>query len=181
MRVDRDKVALDYVQNAILQPNENIVWKGRPNPLTCAAIGLFEFLFGVLFLAAAFFIMVKASESGAGAFLLFHVLPIAFGAWMVSTPARNYLRACQSYYAITNKRVLIITAGNTCKVNSIVAGEISDYERTDKSDSSGSIRLRKTMRWNKGTQSSASFADGLWGITDVKGAADAIAALSTTN
>jgi hypothetical protein len=156
------------------------VWKGRPNPKKSAAVGLFQFFFGIFFFGFAIVWTVLAS--GAGLFALFGLPFLAVGAWMVSGPMRNYIRASRSYYAITDKRVVILTAGNNYKVISIAPGEITDYERTDKGDGSGSIRLRKTIsESSEGTSSSVEFADGLWGIADVKGAADAIAALQTVD
>ena len=175
----RDHKALDYVQHSVLLPDETIVWKGRPDPLKSASVGALKALFGLFFFGFAVFWTVMASQGGL--FALFGIPFVAVGAWMVSGPARDYLRAGKSYYAVTDRRVLIVTAGGSYKVNAIVAGDITDYERTDKGDGTGSIRLRKTVsETRKGTNVSVEFTDGLWGIADVKGAAEALAALRLT-
>ncbi len=191
---ERDQKVLHYVQNSVLQPREKLVWKGRPNPLAAASVGLGLFFFGIFFFGFAIFWTAGASAAAwavraadgqvfplfAGVFPLFGVPFLAVGAWMVSGPVRNYLRAARSYYAITDKRILIITAGRGYTVRTIFADKINDYERTDNGDGSGSIRLKKTIiNSGRGTRSSVVFADGLWGIADVKGAADAITALQT--
>ena len=179
MRVDKDQAALLYLQTSVLQPNEKVAWKGRPNPFTGASIGTFKSLFGVFFFGFAVFWTVGASQ--AGAFALFGIPFLLVGAWMVSAPLRNYLHARRTYYAITDKRVLILTVGSSHTVNSIVPEQITDFERTDRGDGSGNIKLRTTVsQTRRGSSSSVEFTDGLWGVADVKGAADAITALRTS-
>lgn len=165
-----------YVENNVLTDGEEIAWQGRPDPMEAAKVGWLNALFGVLFLAFAVFWVVGASDSGW--FALFGLPFVAVGLFMISRPARQYLNAGKTYYAVTNKRVLLLSAGKTFKVTSITPSEMTDYEREDKVDGTGSIRLRKTISHDReGPSSSVEPTDGLWGVADVKGASEAIARL----
>lgn len=177
---DRDAEVLDYVERDVLQDRERIAWKGRPGGGRPLALRLFEFLFSIVWLGFAIFWTVTASANG-GLFGLFGVPFIVIGVWALSRPLRENLRARRVYYAITDRRILIVTAGRRMRVNSITADAISDYERIDRGDGRGDIRLKKTVsRGHRGAIHFATeFDDGLWGVEDVKGAADAITALRT--
>ena len=68
------------------------------------------------------------------------------------------------------------------KVNNIVASEINKYERSNKGDGSGDLRLKETIyRGRQGISLITELTNGLWGIADVKGAAEAINTLRTAN
>lgn len=177
MPADIDKRAIEYVENAVLMEDEKILWRGRPDPARSAAVDLKNGLFGIFFFVFAIFWMASTSQAGAP-FTLFSLPFLAVGAWMVSKPARTFWRAGRTYYAITDERVLIATIGRTNKLDVVFPVQIRNYERTDKSDGTGSIKLRTTISSDRGRDTtSTEFSDGLWGITDVKGAADAIAQL----
>lgn len=172
----RDRAILDYVQTAVLQPDEAIRWKGRPSPAACARLALVKSFFGLFFFGFACFWTFMASAGGL--FALFGLPFIGVGGWLICLPLLHYRRAFHTYYAITDRRVLIVTARTRFRINAVVASEISDYEREDKGDGSGDIRLKTTLsRGRNGVTRSTEFADGLWGVDDVKGAADAIQAL----
>lgn len=166
--------ALDYVESAVLQDDERIAWKGRPSPAACARVGLPRSAVGLAVFAFACFWTVGFG----GLFALLGVPLFAFAAWLLSTSARYYGKGRRTYYAITGRRILIVTAGIIYRTHSIAPSDIADYLREARPDGRGDIRLRRTergrsnysVRWTE-------FADGLWGVADVKGAADAIAAI----
>ena len=81
----------------------------------------------------------------------------------------------QTYYAITDRRILIVRAGRSITVDAIRASEISDYQREDFTDGTSNIRLRHTIvEGRRGRSRTTGFSDGLWGITDARAAAQAI-------
>lgn len=183
----RDQQVLDYVENSLLRTDEILVWKGRPDPMAYIRkpATLVQVPFGLFFFGFAVFWTIGASQ-GSTVFGLFGVPFMAVGLWIASKPLRTYRRAARTYYAVTDQRILIVSAGRSYTVNTIHPGDIVDYERTDRPDGTGSIRLRTTERRYRRTRSrfrgtrtmnTVAFTDGLWGIADVKGAADAVAAL----
>jgi len=193
MRSSVDQNTLLYLQKEVLQKTEKITWKGRPAPLRSAAIGsvklfggLFTIAFGIVWTVQTLPNITSFAEHDfftiAGLFTLFGIAFIASGVWAILTPFRNYIRAGRTYYAITNQRVLIIMAGKNYRVVSITPSEIVDYQRTDKGNGFGDLRLRKTINKNdEEANTTTEFVDGLWGVPDVKGAADAIAAIKIDN
>ncbi|MBK17566.1 MAG: hypothetical protein CMM52_01825 [Rhodospirillaceae bacterium] len=173
-----DDQAFYYLKESVLAEGEEIQWTGRPAAGAAVAKGISNFLFGIFFFGFAVFWTVGASQGGL--FALFGIPFMAVGAWMISAPVRTYIKANKSYYAVTNKRVIILTVGRSYTCVSIAPNEISDYERTDKPNGTGNTRLRKTIiHGRNGIQTSIDFTDGLWGVSDTKGAADAITALRT--
>ncbi len=178
---NRDSESLNYLESQVLLPGEKVVWKGRPDGTASAKVGIFQFFFGIFFFAFSVFWMYMAFSMDGGLFALFGIPFVAIGFWMVSSPVRQYLHAGKTYYAITDKRVIILTRkGEGYIVNPITAEEMADYQRIDAGNGTGSIRLKTTVRRNsEGTSTTTEVTDGLWGIHDVRGAAEAIAKLRT--
>lgn len=169
--------AFDFLNDGILLENEKVVWTGRPAPMAAARKEGAKLVMGLLFLG--FTIYWTLVESGGNQiFQLVGVVCGVVGLWIASRPVRTYFRAGRSYYAITDRRVLIITAGGGYDTTSLTIKDIDDVRRTDNSDGTGNIQLRQPGAHGKhGTRSTVEFTDGLWGIRDVKAAASAINAL----
>ena len=173
----RDARANDYLHQQLLAPDEEVTWSGRPDPARCALREVPKLLFGMFFFGFAVFWTVMAAS--AGLFALFGIPFLVIGALIVSSPIRAYFRAMRTYYAITNKRVVILTLGGRTESLSIAPQQIQGVERIDHRNGRASLRLRQTVGSDGrgGKMRTIQFADGLWGIDDAKGAADAIAAL----
>jgi hypothetical protein len=176
MQQEKDQKAFEYLENEVLQPDETLAWTGRPNPKDGALAGVLSNYFQGLANVAFGGFMTYIGLEMESLFGFVGLGFIGYGVWEVALPVRNYLRAGRAYYAITTKRVLILEIGSSTKVTSLVGTDITNYERTDKGNDTGSIRLRKTLKYkDRSWLTSVLFTDGLWGITDVKGAAEAIA------
>ena len=177
-RQNRDHEALQYLESQVLLPGEKVMWKGRPDAIESAKVGLFKFFFGIFFFGFSLFWMYMAASMGGGFFALFGLPFAAIGFWMVSGPARNYLRSAKTYYAVTDQRVIILTRGSGYSINAIVPAQMTAYQRIDKGGGFGNIRLKTTVhRGENGTSTTTEYTDGFWGISDIKGAADAIGKL----
>ncbi len=182
MNADRDAAVLTYVENAVLNEGEEIVWRGRPSPGACARIQLSRTVAGVVFIIVGgawtiFLINIQIWMAIPG------LVGLVFGAKLSGHALANYLRAGRSYYAVTNKRILIITAGRSISVDSVTGSEIRKLRRVEKPDGAGNVSYRSTTKVGRDhndyirTYTSVGFKDGLWGVADVAGAARAIAAL----
>ena len=179
MSADRDQAAIDYLHQQVLQAGEEVTWMGRPNPPSAATLELKQAGMALAMVAFGgfFFFGQSAALGGVG---WFAYLFIGAAAWPLSGPILNYWRATRAYYAITTQRVLILIAGTSFKTTSIAPSQINQYERSDGSGGRGNIRLTKTeKRARYGWYHTVEFSDGLWGIEDVRAAADAIADLRT--
>ncbi len=189
MNDERAQVVLDYVDRQVLKPGETLLWKGRADPIRTAGIETRKFLTGLAGLAFGLF--WTYSLGGKGNYAIFDVpvlticgaIILAISGWKTSGPIRTYLRASRTFYAITDKSIVIVTAGIGYTVKVLKAQDLTHYERIDCSDGGGSIRLRRSQDTSGDASGKSepvktvSFDDGLWGIPDLKGAARAIAQL----
>lgn len=188
MTGNRDQTVFDFLNNSVLQPDETVVWTGRPDPKAMKKHDLPRILFGCVFLLFALFFGYQALNAGAGLVGLV-ILPMIAAGWVITARARKSKKAERTYYAVTDQRVLILIDGDEIETTSISPDDINDYARKDAADGSGSIQLRSRThtRWdrqhrgrgNRGhrrmkTYTATGFTDGLWGLTDVAGAAAAI-------
>ncbi|MEM7425744.1 MAG: hypothetical protein AAF441_06590 [Pseudomonadota bacterium] len=162
----------------MLQPGEKVAWQGQPDAFESGKIAVPEALFGMLFLGFAV-IWVTISYNLEGIVMTLPGLPFAaVGLWKMLGPVRNYLRAGHTDYVITNRQVIILSDRGEYTVVIITADQFSEYERTDRAPGFGNIKLRYTIHWSrKGPSATIEFADGLWGIRGIEGAAAAIATL----
>ena len=159
-----------YLQRAILESGEKIVWKGKPEPGASVRMTWFELIFGLFFFGFAVFWTVGATVTG-GLFGVFGIPFMAVGGWMLTKPIRTRRRARKTYYATTNRHVLIMKRDEGYRVDSVYAHKFNHFSRKDKGDGSGSIRFRKsTVRGRNSYYLITGFSDGLWGVQDVRGA-----------
>jgi hypothetical protein len=94
--------------DGILDPDEGILWQGRPQPGMSLRPGdYFMIAFGVFFAGFALIWMVLALQAG-GFFWMFGVLHFSVGAGLVLWPllGRPYVRS-RTWYTLTNKRAFI--------------------------------------------------------------------------
>ena len=176
-RLEKDLAVLEYVESQVLQPGETIAWRGRPDPISGLLVNAHRTVALIAVWGLVGYLAIEQYESG-----LLHLLVLAVaaaGLLLSLAPLRNYSRACNTYYAITSRRVLIITADKGHRVTDILPQAISNIEIKDKGDGSGSIALTTTLvEDNEGASwRETRFENGLWGIQDLKGAMDALARL----
>ena len=186
MDLERDRQAETFIRNEVLEPGEKIAWRGRPGLERVARVGMPGRLIGGLMLAGDVFLIVIAFAVPNMEVVLtplygipLIVLAIAPGVPValifLTMSSRRRARGARTYYAITDRRVLIVEAGRSHKVTAYAANDIADVVCEDAEDGSGDIRLRAPKRASG--QSYPDFKDGLWGVADVKGAADAVTVL----
>ena len=169
MNADKDGAVLTYVETAVLNEGEHIVWKGRPTPGATVTIHLTMPIFGIVFMIfgvawtsfiLSFGIPIWIALPGAAG--------LVFGARLASPMLINYLKAGRTYYAVTNKRSLIISAGNSITVDSVTGAEIKKLRRKVKPDGTGNVSFRYTTKTGRDqndfvrTYTTCGFRDGLW-------------------
>jgi hypothetical protein len=131
--------------------------------------------FGVPWTAFALFWMWGASGFGRaiqrpGPFLFFPLFGLPFvliGFGMLSAPYWAYRKGLNTVYAVTNKRVFILTAGKRWHVESYVPTRGSDFERTETANGSGDlIFLRRSRLDSDGDRVTNKV--GFYGIPEVR-------------
>ena len=119
-----------------LASGERLIWWDRPDPVRYARRDAnFGVLFGVFFLGFAIFWMTTAYRAP-GAFFLFGIPFVLAGLWMVTAPLRAYRAAHTTAFALTDKRVLIVT-GSTVRAR--LLDHIEYVETESGADGSGNV------------------------------------------
>jgi hypothetical protein len=142
-----------------LEAGEQLLWAGQPKPSRLAFKSLGTFIFGIIWTAFCVnsamssinFGSVKEAGGMSGFdvfFLLFQGLFILIGLGMLASPLWVYLKAMRTYYAVTNKRILIVQAGRSRTVQSYSQGDIGDIVRTEGPDKSGDLTFAQKVYTN---------------------------------
>lgn len=90
----------------ILDKNEKVFWEGKPNFWPFFLAGLFLSLFGLIFLIAGAIILIQGIKTGNFLFLVFPHFWIGI-VFVFGIPLYKALVYKYTYYAITNKRVIL--------------------------------------------------------------------------
>jgi hypothetical protein len=166
-----------YLKEMVLLPGESFVWQGRPWANEALRSQSKNLLFGTLVMAfcTVFFLTAERFEWS----LLVPLAIFGIGLWTFVKAWRVRGRARHSYYAVTNKRVLIaVLDGAGARVTTITPEQIVKFELNDFGDGRGNVELRETISSGKnGPVASVEFDDALWGVSDFAGAAKAVQAL----
>ncbi len=162
-----------------IDADEEILWAGRPNPARMSTRTLPVLLFGIPFTAFAVFWIVNAYNMGnsgpsfgpgggiGGFFPLFGIPFVLVGLGMLLSPLIAFHKGTQTVYAITNRRALIIEAGNSRSVKSYPFSNMDNLERVENADGSGDIVfLRETRRGSKGRTYTEPI--GFFGVPEVR-------------
>ncbi len=162
------------IASAELQHGEHLVWWGQPSGAVMAKSTWPVFLFAIpwtlfsLFWTGMAFFITEGNESVffGWIFPLFGLPFVGIGFWMMASPFRVAKKAGRIVYAITNKRAMIITSGDTKKVQSFFQKDIKDIRRTEKKDGSGNLQFAsETLQPSRG--GAFNQQSGFLGIPDV--------------
>lgn len=174
-----------------LQGGESLVWSGAADPSRSAMSALPAALFGIPFAAVAFSMMSKAYRgtnnlanhhntlaSGFSAFPLFGLPFLLIGIGVALSPLWVYLKGRSSVYAVTNRRVMLITGTSSRSVKSINPTDIAGVNYRERPDGRGDVLIRtnSVVRTNNGT---TQITVGLYGVPNVKEVAGLVMKLRT--
>ncbi len=162
-----------------LEAGENLLWVGQPDPKRLALQGLPIALFGIVFTAFAVFWIFNAlnitsgmpRSGGFNFFPLFGIPFLLIGLGLVSSPLWMHRKGSQTVYAVTNKRLLIITGGGSRSVQSFDDSSIGNIERVERSNGSGDIVFAQKVsnyRDSDGDSRTRIERIGFFGIPDVR-------------
>jgi hypothetical protein len=194
--MQKRKVQPSPIVEVELYDDEDLLWQGKPNPITHARkaswIGV---LFGLGFAAfAVFFIsmalnMFSDSPFGgppAGFRFFFLAIPTVFicvGLWQAAEPIRKFIEGSSTTYALTNKRALIITKTWTKQVRSYYDENIRGIQTRMNMDGTGDVIFSSRMvtRWirerRRSYQTQIQVDEGFVGIGDAREVEDLMSQL----
>lgn len=96
----------------LLEPDEQAIWWGRPDPRSYARQGIGRALFvGLWFAGIGTFLSAKAIEGQQLGAALLCALSVLVGLFVMSEPLRRYRKARRLVYLLTNRRALIADEG----------------------------------------------------------------------
>jgi len=121
------------IVSAHLRPGEHIQWSGRPDPSTSMMSKAGVALFALAWLAVSGGGLVAASRDGAIVGMLFALLFVGIGLFMLILPGLEYHAARRTIFAITEHRLIIATK-NGRSIKSIQLSGIRQVERIAKRD-----------------------------------------------
>ena len=141
-----DDFQLQSVIESEMRSDEKMLWVARPNPVRLAlpflAIAGFG---GIPWTDFSISFMFKWQQNAGLDIgdILFQGSFVAIGVGMLAAPIWGYLKARKTVYAITDRRILIIVAGRSKKVQSHGEGDIGNIERVERADGSGDLTFAK--------------------------------------
>lgn len=176
-----------------LDPEEQVLWMGSPDPARTAGrplstpaarVGLVTFASAVAWLLLATQVIGPPRPGNPFPWLilvpaLFPVITFAILAtWMPGgiTGRRLPYRASHTLYLITNQRVAIMEGGQPMKVRSLTPAQLTNMVRRQRPDGSGDLILtREPGTLSEGWAGGSNWAAyawrevGLFGLADVRG------------
>lgn len=170
-----------FMVQSELQPGESLQWTGTADPRRAALAALPASMFGIPFAGFALFWITAAyrgthaiSKSSTnpmgGVFSFFPLFGLPFlliGLGIVFAPLWAYLKAQKTAYAITDKRVLVITNGRTRTIKSCTPADIVSVDHCERDSGTGDVIIRTTGAiQNRNSVSQVTV--GLLGVSNVK-------------
>jgi hypothetical protein len=168
-----------FMVQSELQPGEGLQWSGIADPTRAALSALPTLIVGIPFAGFAFFWITMAYRgthaiskvssnpiaSGFSFLPLFGLPFLLIGISIVSAPLLAYRKGLKTVYAVTDKRVLVITDGRTRTVRSCTPADILSVDHRERAGGTGDviIRINSVMQ----TRNSL-MTIGLLGVNNVK-------------
>jgi hypothetical protein len=185
-----------------LEAGEHVAWSGAPTPEIFA--GVTESMmatYWVFFAFSLLFMLISFVSVGVGWLVFFGLGMVAFSVWVLLEPLRARRRAERTFYAVTNRRILILEDLEGLFLHAISPSDIQTIRFLTLDSQTGSIvfgntvlRLRDSrsvpnlmslfgrMPWSSREHRDeerkiVTVEDGLFGVSEPRAALDAIRAL----
>ncbi len=152
-----DQMQVEQTAQGQLDSGERLLWSGTPDAAGVALGALPAALFGVPFFAfAAFWIWgaytATHARHTAGPFVFFPLFGVPFllvGLGVLTSPLWAWLTALKTVYAVTDRRVMIITGTGMRMVQSYGPADLGDLTHVERADGRGSLSFGAGV-WNVG-------------------------------
>jgi len=152
---------------AELDPEETVIWIGRPGALALAAKQAFG---GAVLLVwtglATFGLLISLASDDAGLLVLVPAAFVAIGVLLFTRLVRDAAAAWWTVYAITDRRILVLQTAPFTKVMSWTPRQITSIERRDSGAGRGDVVFHQTL--HPGTESSVLLASAFVDVAGVR-------------
>jgi Bacterial PH domain len=175
-----------------LQPGENLYWTGTADPRRAAITALPASIFGIPFAGFALFWINSAfhathglarnSNAFAKSFSIFPVFGLPFllvGLGMILAPLWAFVKGRNTVYAVTDKRIMIISGSGNRTVRSCTPADIASVDYRERPDGSGDIMIGTNSQIRTANNSVSQLKVGLYGVSNVKEVARQVLNLHT--
>ncbi|MEW6712670.1 MAG: hypothetical protein AB1403_22825 [Candidatus Riflebacteria bacterium] len=173
---------LDSKLSKELVSDEQIEWKGMPIPRLLKAETLAIFLFAIPWTAFSIFWICGAAgfkipdfSKGFDPFMLFPLFGLPFlliGLAMLASPIFSYLADRKTLYAVTDRRVIIITGGRSYEIKSFLPEKISELTRRERAAAGDLIFAQRISKDSDDRDQTVEI--GFFNISDIQGAKEAM-------
>lgn len=176
-----------------LDSGESLAWCGTADARRVAFSSLPAALFGIPFAGFALFWMSEAFRgtramagnshnafvSGFKVFPLFGIPFLLVGLGVTLMPLWAYLTGTKTVYAVTNRRVMVISGTKSRAVKSFTPADIAGVEHRERPDGSGDIVIMTNTFQRSGNNMTMQVKVSLCGVPNVKQVAEQVMALHT--
>ena len=172
-----DDDARRFLEASVLESGESIVWSGRPASAEALRQTGFDAVVGLGLGALALWLVVRGAMADVE--VLIGLPLLAIGLWIVTTPQRHRWLAGRLFYAVTDRRVLIVADVLGRRVHAVEADRIATRHRLRHEDGSSSFDFARMLERGPGeSRAEARVVDGIWGVADGDGAERALEAVA---
>lgn len=176
-----------------LESGESLAWSGTADPRRAALSAIPAAIFGIPFAGFALFWMSQAFRathamagnsrnsfvSGFKVFPLFGAPFLLVGLAITLAPLWAFLTGRNTVYAVTNRRVMVISGSRSRAVKSYTPADIASVEHRERPDGSGDIVLMTNTLQRRGNNMAVPMKVALCGVPNVKQVAEQVMALHT--
>ena len=151
-----------------LAPGEQMRWSGTPSLSTILLKAALPSVFGIVFSVVAVRSAITASMDENNAELVSATFGLIIGIYFVYSSIVAVCNAGKTAYAVTDRRILIVSWRFGTRVHSIDPRWINILEHKVRADGRGSVFCR--IDHDNGSEASVTRKSGFEGISDVLGA-----------
>lgn len=132
------------VLQAELKPGEVLEWAGRPSAATLAFKQLYGLAFVIVYISIGCGFLTLAVSERAGWPVAASVLLLAYGLFNLWNVVASLVAAWQTFYGVTNRRLLMVELGLRRRITSWTPQQITTVKRRDRSGGRGDVIFRQT-------------------------------------
>lgn len=135
-----DAETAEAVLQPELEPGEVLEWAGRPGAATLALQQLPKLAFMVVWIGGiGYGLLTAAASERSGLLVAIPVLMLAVGLFILRDVAVSLVAAWQTFYGVTDRRLLVLELGLRRRITSWTPQQITSVQRRDRGKGRGDV------------------------------------------